>query len=73
MFAKFSWKRPARKTVRVAVQCAMVVVTVAVGAYLMTRSDHGKVVTHELLKGLAGGVIGGLAVGAFLALQKIGS
>jgi hypothetical protein len=73
MFSKSFWKRNGRRLACVAVQCVMVVGTVAMGAYLMCRSDCGKVVTHELLKGLAGGVIGGLAVGAFLAVRKLGA
>lgn len=73
MFKKTFWSRNARTMACVAVQVAMVVGTVAVGAYMLTRSDSGEVVKHELLKGLAGGVVGGLAVGTFLAVNKLGA
>ena len=68
MLRKFL-KRSGRKVLCIGIQIALVVGTVATGVYLMTRSDCGKVVTHELLKGLAGGLVGGLVVGTFLALQ----
>lgn len=70
MFKKF-FARHARKLACVAVQVAMVVGTVAAGAYQLTCTEGGEVVKHELLKGLVGGVVGGLAVGAFLAANKL--
>ena len=66
-------KRFNRRMACVAIQVLIVVGTAAMGAYLMSRSDCGKVVAHEMGKGLAGGIVGGLVVGAFLALKKIGA
>ena len=66
------FRRFARKFLCAAIQIVMVVGTVAMAAYLMSRTDCGKVVTHELVKGLAGGIVGGLVVGMFLAVQKRG-
>jgi hypothetical protein len=73
MSMKNFWKQFGRKMFCVAIQVVMIVSTVTVGAYLLSRSDCGKVVTHELCKGLIGGVVGGLAVGAFLAVNKLGA
>lgn len=73
MLPNLSFMRFARKFTCIAIQIVIVVGTMAMSAYMMSRTDCGKVVTHELCKGLIGGIVGGLAVGTFLAVQKLGT
>ncbi len=64
-----NFRRFAQRLVCVLGQVAMIGLTAGLAAYTACHTDHGKLLAHELAKGAAGGMV----VGLFLALNKLGT
>lgn len=70
-----NWQKFRKVTKRLGLVLIQVVVTtglVVATVYGLCRSERGMVIAGELAKGAIGGMIGGLAVGAFLAFERAG-